>query len=305
MILTLTVVNAGSGQAQTSASKLEGFIAEDHRLIQQAEQQHLSDDRIGYLWALLASNYRKAGDFAASENAYAKALHLFEQNPSSARNYATTLDNLAMLYLVYGRLDEAEKYNRKGAKIRSGLGYPLDEARSEQHMAEIDLARHKFKAAEKEAASALEVMTRLDDPEKLDIVSALNALTFTRCLRKACEEGMEAAQRSLSMARSSFGEESRAVAHALMAAGFAEWKLGRLDDADRTMRTGIQMMKAQEGPESRAALLALMEYRNYLEGVHRDREAERIRQEISVAMSRQAPACATCVSVFSLANALK
>ncbi|HMF52988.1 MAG TPA: hypothetical protein VK593_01465 [Edaphobacter sp.] len=232
--LTLTLTFASACYAQTreaSATALGDRITRDLQQAQLAERQHLPDERIGYLWAVLASEYRRAGDFPASEDAYFKALSFFERSPSAARNYATALDNLAMLYLVYGWLDEAEKYNRRSAKIRSGLGYPLDEARSEQHMAEIDLARHKFKAADDEAAQALEAMVRLDDPEKLDMVSALNALTITQCSRKACVQGMEDAQRSLKLARSFFGEESAAVAHAMMAVGFAEWKLGKLDEA--------------------------------------------------------------------------
>lgn len=293
-------------QTQTkSAITLAEEISQVRQTIQQAEQQHFADERIGYMWAVLAAKCRRSGDFSASEDAYFRALKLLDHSPSAARNYGTTLDNLAMLYLTYGRLDEAEQYNRQGAKIRNKLGLPLDEARSEQHRAEIDLARHRFKAVEDEAAHALEVMTRLDDPEKLDMISALNALAFARCSRKACTQGMEDAQHSLSLARNSFGEQSGPVAHALMAIGFAEWKQGRLDEADRTMRSSIQMMKAQEGVESRGVMLAMLEYRNYLQGVHRYGEAEEIMQEISLAMHQQTPVCATCVNVHTLLNAMR
>lgn len=289
----------------TSATMLAEQILQDRQTIQQAEQQHLSDERIGYLWAVLAAKYRRVGDFTSSEDAYFKALKLLDHSPTAARNYATALDNLAMLYLTYGRLDEAEQYNRRGAKVRSGLGFPLDEARSEQHMAEIDLARHRFKITEDESAHALEAMMRLDDPEKLDMVSALNSLAFSRCSRKACKQGMEDAQRSLSLARSYLGEQSAAVGHSLMAVGFAQWKLGKLDDADRTIRSAIQMLKAQEGVESRGVLLAMLEYRNYLQEVHRDGEAEEVTQEVSLAMHQQTPVCATCVNVHTLSNAMR
>ncbi|HMG02802.1 MAG TPA: tetratricopeptide repeat protein [Edaphobacter sp.] len=306
--LALTLTFAFPGYAQTqqnSAVTLADRIAQDRQTIQQAEQQHRSDEMIGYLWAVLASEYRKAGDFAASEDAYFKAIPLLDHSPTAARNYATALDNLAVLYLIYGRVDEAEQYNRRSAKVRSGLGFPLDQARSEEHMAEINLARHKFKVAAEEATRALEVMTRLDDPEKRDVASALNALAFSHCSQKDCAQGMEYAQRSLNLTRSSFGEESAPVAHSLMAVGFAEWKLGRLNNAGETMRSAIQMLRIQEGGESRGMLLAMLEYRNYLKGVHRDSEAKDIDQELALAMRQQTPVCATCVNVHTLSNAMR
>jgi tetratricopeptide (TPR) repeat protein len=306
LTLTFTLAAVSYAQAQqTTLTAPEDAITRDRQLILQAGQQHFPDEKVGYLWAVLAAEYRKAGDFAASENAYEKALHLLDHDPAAARNYATALDNLSMLYLTYGRLDEAEKYNQRATKIRMDLRLPLDEARSELHLAEIELSRHKFKSVEKRAAKAFETMSRLQDPDKLDLVAALNALAFSQCAQGTCSQGMEFANQSLTLARSSFGEQSRAVAHTLMAVGFAQWKLGRMDEADHTMRAAIQMMKEQEGTESRVALLAMMEYRNYLKEVHRDQEAENLGEEIVLAMKRQEPLCKTCVSASALANALK
>ena len=298
---------ASSGPAQQiPATTIAEHIAQDRLRIQQAELQHLPDARVGYLWAVLAAEYRQAGEFAESEDAYFKAMKFLDHGSASAANYATVLDNLAMLYLVYGRMDEAELYNRRSAKIRRSLGNPLDEARGEQHMAEIHLARHKFKLVEEEAARALAVMEQVDDPEKLDMVSALNALAFARCSRRRCEQGLQDAQHSVALATSFFGEESTPVAHAWMAVGYAEWKLGRMDEADRAMRLGIRMMKTQAGGESRMVLLAMMEYRNFLKSAHRDRDAEQVIQEISQLVQQQAPMCATCVNVRTLvSNAMR
>lgn len=301
ILFTSAFASLGPAQ-QISATTTAENIERDRRAIQQAESQHQSDDRIGYFWAVLAAEYRKRGEFAASEDAYFRALKLLDHTPASARSYATVLDNLAMLYMIYGRIDEAELYNQRSTKIRRGLSYPLEEARGEQHRAEIDLARHRFKAVEDEAAKALTVMERLDDPEKLDMVSALNSLAFARCSRRACEQGLQDAQRSLELARRFFGDESAPTAHSWMAVGFAEWKQGRLNEADQAMRLGIQMIKTQEGQKSRGVPLALMEYRNFLKAVHKDRDADDMTREIEQASQQQAPMCATCVSVHSLSS---
>ena len=303
LLTALLVLCAGSGSralhAQESVSVVQRRIADEVHLIKQLTGERGSEGRVGYLWARLASDYRKAGDFTAAESAYMQALGVFEVLPSQRRNYATTLDNLGMLYLSYSKIEEAEKYNRRSTQVRKEMNYPLDLARSEQHMAEIDLAKHKFKEAESEAAGALAVFEAENDQEKVDFISALNSLAYTRCLRKRCEQGMEAAQRSLEIARGAFGAESMQSAHAMMAVGFALWKLGRTDDAGKTMLAAVQLIRSHPSHDERSLLLVLAEYRDYLQGIHRDNDAESVTREI-VETRNGISFCASCVTVNSL-----
>lgn len=282
------------------AAGLAEQIESDLNLIRVATAQHLSDEKVGYLWAVVAMDYRKLGNFAASESAYLKALDLQRDLPKVIRNYATTLDNFGTLYLVYGRLDEAEHYNRMGAKIRERAGLKLELARSEEHLAEIDLAKHRFKQAESEAAAAVDVMRAEKDPEPLDMIAGLNALAFTRCLRGRCAQGLEAAQESVRLARESFGLNSMPVAHAQMALGFAWWKSGRLDEAEPAMRSAIETMQAQSLPAGRPLLLALMEYRNYLRESRRDNDAEAVEKDLTTAKLQLSHECASCINARSL-----
>jgi tetratricopeptide (TPR) repeat protein len=293
----------GAAQVDTVVT-LQDRIAEERGLIKTGIDQHSRDEVMGYLWARLASDYRRAWKSEDAEAAYMKALSFLDHSASATKNYATALDNLSMLYLTYGRMEEAERYNKKAALIREEKGYRLDFARSEQHKAEIDLAWHRIKEAETEATRALGVMDELNDPEQLEVIAVLNTLAYTRCLRKRCEQGMEAAQRSLELARGSFGDESTPAAHALMAVGFALWKLGRPDDADRAMREGVRMIKAQSGLQSRTLLLALSQYRDYLKNVHRECDAEDVARELAATKSH-GPFCSSCVTVNSLRGLAK
>lgn len=296
-------LRAQQQQNLDSAATIHERIDEVEHLIQTAPDQHLSDNSLGYLWAVLASDYRKTGDFSASERAYFKALDLLRRTPSSARNYATTLDNLAMLYLTYGRLDEAERYNKQASKIRSHLGIPLDEARGEENRSEIDLAKHRFKAAENEADRALQILEAQRDPNQLDIIAALNVLGFSHCLRRSCEQGMSDALRSFDIARSHYGSDSMPAAHALLAVGFARWKMGQLEEADSTMRSAIEMMRGQPDSE-RALLFALGEYRDYLVAVHRDVDAKWAAKLMVETQSHESY-CPTCINVHALSNSMR
>ncbi len=295
-------VSVPEAQAYATAA-LQARIASERGMIEAGERQHFSEERMGYLWATLAVDYRKAGDFNAAEDAYIRALDLLKRNASSARNYAVALDNFAMLYLTYGRLEEAESYNSQAAKIRSGLGFPLDAARSEGHRAEIDLAKHKFKETEAEANHALQVFEAEHDAELLDVTSALNALAYARCMQKNCGQGMQDAVRSLDLARRHFGADSMPAAHALLAVGFARWKTGQIEEADRTMRTAIEMMRAHPGSE-RAQLLALAEYRDYLKQVHNPGDAEWA-EKMTTEVRNHDSYCGTCINVRSLSNAMR
>lgn len=294
----------GALYAQEPDAIVQKRIAQEARLIQEVTDQHGPAQRLGYLLANLAADYRKVGDFSASETTYFRAIHAFEGLPSSDRNYATVLDNLGMLYLSYGRIEEAESYVKRSAQIRKTMNYSLDLARAEQHMAEIDLAKHKFKEAENEAAHALEVMQSENDPEKRDMISALNALAYTRCLRKRCEQGMEAAQRSLELSRSVFGAESIPSAHSMMAVGFALWKLGRANDADTMMRDAIRIVRSQSGMNKQGLQLMLLEYLDFLRYEHRADDTVIAVRELDETRARTS-FCSTCVTVNSLRGSPK
>jgi hypothetical protein len=306
-VLLLSVVACPSQVTEPSPATsftLQQTIANEVQQIKADTDQQRSDDHLGFLWARLASDYRQAGDFPASEGAYLQALRLLDHGPTAARrNYATTLDNFAMLYGSYERFDDAEKYLKRALEVRKEVGIPLDQARTEQHMSEIDLYRRNYKEAENRAARALQIMLDQNDPNRLDIIAALNSLTYARCLRGHCEEGVLDALRSLDIARTAFGEDSVGTACALLAVGFAEWRLGRLDAADETMHKAVNMMKAHLDPNSKTVMLAMRQYRDYLKSVHRDTEADGIERDI--AASARGPACKNCINVRSLSNSLK
>lgn len=306
IVLLLSVVACPSQVPEllvVRPSSLQETIANEVQQIKSDTDQHRADDHLGFMWARLASDYRQAGDFVASEDAYLKALGLLDHGSTARRNYATTLDNFAMLYLSYQRFEDAEKYLKRALEVRKEVGIPLDQARTEQHMSEIDLFRRNYKEAENRAARALQTMLDQNDPNRLDIIAALNSLTYARCLRGRCEQGAQDALRSLDIARSAFGENSVGTACALLAVGFAEWRLGRLEAAEETMLKAVNMLKAYLGPDSKTVLLAMRQYRDYLKSVHRDTEADGIERDI--ASNARGPGCKNCINVHSLSNSLK
>ena len=111
LLLTALSLSVGVTWAQTSGPQIASSparIARDMELIRIAEQEHRPEAERGALWTQVALEYQNAADFLKAEDAYNKSLHLLKTAPSARAEYATTLECLAALYLIYGHVDVAD-----------------------------------------------------------------------------------------------------------------------------------------------------------------------------------------------------
>jgi hypothetical protein len=275
-------------------------------LIQIAEQQHRSEAERGALWAQLASEYQFAAEFLKAEDAYNKALHLLKTAPAAKAEYAATLESLATLYLLYGRVDEAESVRKQALAVREKLGNSSDVGLSQIHLANVAIARRQFKKAERLALRGMEEMESSSNPPRAGILSGLITVTYARCSRGHCGEGLTSAQQGLAFANSHFEPESEAVGFALETLGFAEWKSGANEESEKAMLHGIQILRAKLVPADPRLGGALLQYRDYLIATRRRAEAQEIHDEVERMTSQSRPVCSTCtVSVYSLSKALR
>lgn len=166
LIESVGVVRAQKPDAHIATSQER--IAHDLELIRVAEQNHLPPAEQGILWEQLALQYHISTEFQKAEDAYLRALHLEKTAPSAKAQYALTLDLLSALYLIHGRLDDAESARKQAIKVRQKLGTPADNAESEVHLADIALVRHQFKKAERLAQHGLQVMQSSSNPPRVE-----------------------------------------------------------------------------------------------------------------------------------------
>ena len=139
-----------------------------------ALQQPTGSDRdLASQWALLGAEYLEVADFPNSENAYSRAIQLLRKKPADASLYAEALDQLGALYRIYDRLPEALNCRRNALAVRQQLGDPLAIARSQGHLAEVDLLAHKYKEALADSDAAFQTMTRMADKDKAEVLSTL------------------------------------------------------------------------------------------------------------------------------------
>ena len=310
LFLSLLLLTApGISWAQTTNPQItssQARIGRDLELIRAAEQQHLPAAQAGALWAELGAEYQHATEFPQAEDAYNRSLHLLKTAPPAGEEYAATLDNLAALYLTYGRVDDAESARNQALMVRQKLGDSRGIAVSHIHLADIALARHQFKKAEKLALQGVEEMKSSSNPPREGMLSGLITVTYARCFLGHCDEGLTSAEEAVSFANTHFEPGSAATGFALETLGFAKWKSGAAHDGEIAMVQGIQILRTDLAPADPRLGGALLQYRAYLLAEDRRAEAKEIHDQVGN-MTREAGVyCSDCaVSVNSLSKTLR
>jgi tetratricopeptide (TPR) repeat protein len=306
-LLLLTALRFGWAQAPSpQIASSHARIAQDQASIRAAEQQHSPAAEAGALWADLGAEYQHATEFPQAEDAYNRSLHLLKTAPASGEEYAATLDNLAALYLIYGRVDDAESARKQALMVRQKLGDISGIGVSHIHLADIALARHQFKEAEKLALRGMEEMKSSSSPSREGMLSGLITVTYARCSRGHCDEGVTNAEQAIAFANSHFQPGSAAAGFALETLGFAKWKSGAIHDGEVAMVQGIQILRTDLAPADPRLAGALLQYRAYLIAEDRQTEAQEIHEQVGKMTAESGVYCSNCaVSVNSLSKTLR
>lgn len=291
----------GQKVAMSPVNALHGRIAQEIDTIQAAEHAKLSSLELGRMWALLASDYESAADLSRSERAYNQSLRLLQAAPDGAADYATALDSLGSLYILMGNSDAAENTCQHSLAVREQLGNQLDIARGKVHLAQIDLAKHRYKEAQRESSRAYEMMVAQHDATNSDMASALITLTYAICLQGKGNDAVANAEKAVTIARAALPANPLLVGEARIALGFAQWKAGAKERAEPEMRGGLEILRAGM-PAGHPEFLAVLEqYRKFLQALHRKQDARQIAAEETQLAKERSRSCNNCtVSVHGL-----
>jgi tetratricopeptide (TPR) repeat protein len=298
------ITRAQPPEPQVASSQIR--IAQALATIHVAEQQHRPAAELGAMWSQLASEYHYAADFFKAEDAYNRSLHLLKTVPEAREAYATTFDDLAALYLNYGRVDEAEGARKQALAIRKKLGNPQEVGISHAYLADVALARHQFKKAEKLDLHAIAEMQSSINPPRVGLLSALITVTYARCAQGDCNEGLSNARQAVAFAYRRFDRNSAAVGFALETLGYAQWQTGAVEEAEKTMLQGIEILRTTLVPADPRLRGALLQYEKYLTATNRRVEAQEVHSELDRTTKQAGSACSACtVSVYSLSKSLR
>jgi len=302
--LSVCVARAQTSNTETALSQAR--IAKDMELIRKADQEHLPQAQQAALWAHLAAEYHHAAEFLQAEDAYNRSLQLLKTSPSDRAEYASTLDNLASLYLIYGRVDDAESARKRALSVREKLGNQSEIAVSHIHLADIALAQHQYKKAERLASQGIQVIESSLNPPKQDLLSGWITLTYARCMRGHSSEALISAKQAVAFANRNYDSQSLAIGFSQATLGFAEWKSGAPQDGEKDMLQGIQILRTKLTPADPRLGGVLLQYQNYLIAANRPAEAQEIHEQVRRMMSQAGVSCTGCtVSVNTLSQTLR
>jgi tetratricopeptide (TPR) repeat protein len=294
-----TLFLAAAIAAQAQPSRTDALIKRDRALIADADRLKLNAIQLGTLWARLGSEYQDQALFPESEAAYLHGLSLLEHEPTAQARYGIALSNLALLYMLTRRLDEAENCRKRSLAIFEKLGDPHDIARAQGHLAEVYLSRGNNKKA---ASFALLASNGLDDLPNAggeDRASALLTYVYASCFLKHCDDGLSAAREVMRLVHAGSKEDPLAVGQAYVTLGFAEQHTGAVREAGGDLREGVRILEGQLPPSHPLLLEALEAYRRYLADNHREAEAAQVAERERI--SPPARNCSSCtVSVQGL-----
>jgi tetratricopeptide (TPR) repeat protein len=309
LLFIILVSRVGVVLAQTPASEVplsQADIARDLETIHISEQQHISTTRQAVMWRQLAIEYQLVADFPKAEEAYFRALRLLKTAPSAGMECAFTLDNLSSLYTVYGRLDDAESARKRAIKIRRKLGRAAENGESEVHLADIALSRRQYKKAEQLALQGVQMMGSSSNSSRAGILSGFITLAYARCSQGHCGQGLMNARQAVVFANEHYESESVAEGFAKEALGFAEWKSGASQDAEKAMLQALQILRTKLSPTDPRLAGAMSQYQHYLVEAHRPAEAQEINRQVTNITRQTGLYCQGCtVSVNSLSNTLQ
>jgi hypothetical protein len=271
------------------------------QLIHAAEYERLGPLDMGRLWGHLAVDSEEAGEFAKSEAAYNRALEFLGRAPQGALEYSAALDNLGSLYLSEANFDAAEACRKRSYALREKSGDGLAIARGKWMLGEVDLAKRRYKDAQKKASEAYAAMVALKDPLVNEMVSALTLLSYTSCRNNQCASGVESGREAKRLALAALPVDDMLLGEALMALGYAEWKTGMKEVPEEDLREGVRILRKRVSPGHPYLLGALVIYSDYLKEEHRGAEAEELAKEEESLRGKLPNACGSCtVSVQSL-----
>jgi tetratricopeptide (TPR) repeat protein len=310
LLLTLTMCGltccVAQGQTDPRIASVEAQIARNLASIHTAEQQHLPQAQQGALWGKVALEYQSIAVFQKAEDAYNRSLHMLKNAPAAGPEYASTLDNLATLYLSYDRVDDAESTEKQALMERKKLGKLSEIGLSEIRLADVALVRHQYNKAEQQAQRAIADMESAPEPPITGMLSAFITLAYARCSRGHCDAGMTSAEQAVEFANKMFGPESAATGFAFETLGFAKWKSGDRQEGEKAMLQALKILKTRLAAGDPRLAGVMLQYRTFLLEAHRTAEAQDLQQQVTTITRQAGLSCPSCsISVHSLENSFR
>lgn len=268
---------AVAGSALTRAGNYAAAAQALRRALASAEGTNVGEVKLVELYDALASAYAEAGQYSESEHEYRRAIALAERTAGrQSLEYALLVAGMAVLPTQIGNrepvieiLSQAFVANRRTGPAREWaiLGVCL---------AQFLVDGRRYVEAESvllEAQSGATGLKTIDPKLLAELLSGLGELRFDQ---RRYGESVDLYLRSLQLFERAMGDQHPSLVAPLNNLGLSYFMLGRLNDAERTLRRANVVCGNTLG-ENHATCGAVLEgYAVVLRKLNRKREAKAV-----------------------------
>jgi tetratricopeptide (TPR) repeat protein len=262
----------------------------------------LSGAALGRGYAILALASQGEGRFTDAQIAFEHSLRILKHDGEHVGDYATALDDYAGFYGDLGQRDVAVSMFLKALRLRQNIGEHSGAALSLMQLAELAIARHRFREAHKYLKRASEEMQSVPDPT--DNVQAFflelqGSLAMTEHKASAA---IPLYQHALEVLKKCRGEQHWLVGWEYALLGNADAESGDLRVALSDMRKGLLILDHGLPEGDPKYLAAKIAYAQVLDRAGLHVESAQVRQTVERARKdhsgNRCPGCTVSVDAF-------
>jgi tetratricopeptide (TPR) repeat protein len=239
----------------------------------------LDDADIAVAWSVLGFSYDNAGQFEKARYAYAEAVRLLQRIPMLKAQYASTLDNLAMLDFETGNLADATSTSRQASRVHRSQRDHTGSAHSAGTLALIEMTQGNTKQADKEINSGLREAFRAV-PEDVSEVANLMQIEGSLDARLGRNgDALAAIDKAISIWITQFGEGYYLLASAFGERGQIYTTLGDFPRAKADFERSLSLFRRTDQWTAPSRHVIQLAYARELHAAGDDRASRTLQNE--------------------------
>lgn len=247
------------------------------RALAAAEGTNAGERKLGELHEGLASAYAEAGQYRESEHEYRRALALAERTEGrQSLEYALLVGGMTMLPTQIGNREPAIEILNQAIAANRRIGSAREQAMLGACLARILLDGRRYVEAESVLLQAQSGAAGLKTIDPKLLAELLDGLGMVRFNQRRYSESLDLFLESLRLSEQAMGDQHPSLVGKLNNLGLSYFKLGRLNDAELTLRRANVVCANTLGEDHATCGVVLEAYAVVLRKLNRKREAKAV-----------------------------
>jgi tetratricopeptide (TPR) repeat protein len=249
------------------------------------ESDALSLAERGRAWTLLGYAYQETGRYQDSQNAYERALRIFEGDTQNRKDYANALYCFAGLSRSTGQAEAASRMWLQALDIYKEQNDHRGIARIYANLAGLAMEQNHIRAAKSAIEKAVIEAKAAKDFTEDDLALICEIQAWVLSAKGDHKSAIAGYQHTLDLRKHSHGDHFPLTGWSYLILGRAYAANGQIEEALRNMREGLTILEQTEGRNSPRYLTGEILYSQALDQSGSHGEASRLRASAQQGLS--------------------